>query len=209
MRGLNARCTTLAGLAIFTCGIATAAHAQGLRVTQSERPFTNRIGIMAGLTQPILFGGGNLEVEYMTRNFVFAWSHGAGLNISQFEPSLTKAEADAKLKLRMPWTTGPSVGYRLTNRLHATLDVKLHSLRASLPGGNVTSYRVTTVGPAVTYIQPIGRRFFIAPMLRWWPTVNNTLTDDKVALRGANGASVTHQAFELGFVPNLKVGYRF
>ncbi|HYW52185.1 MAG TPA: hypothetical protein VE861_16330, partial [Gemmatimonadaceae bacterium] len=122
---------------------------------------------------------------------------------------LEAADRAENISLRMPWTTGPSVGYRLTNRLNTTVDLKAHRVRAGLPGGSVESYTVYTVGPAVSYIQPMGTRWFVTPMLRWWPTVGTSLDGDATALRRANGSSYRHQAVTLGLVPNIKLGFRF
>ncbi|QJR36409.1 hypothetical protein [Gemmatimonas groenlandica] len=197
------------GMAVAITCTSSLALAQSSVPKAQSRTNVNTWAVMAGLSQPILFGGGNVEVEYLTRNFVVGWSHGAALQIDRFESGVSDADKAEQATLRMPWTTGPSLGYRITNRLNVTLDLKAHRVKASLPGGSATSYSVYTVGPAVGYNQPIGQRWFIQPLLRWWPTVGTSLTDDTAPLRRADGSLYQHKALDLGFVPNVKIGFRF
>lgn len=175
----------------------------------SQRPWSNSIAVMGGLSQPILFRGTNVEVEYLTNRFVLGWSHGIALRLDNFESALESADRAENISLRMPWTTGPSLGYRLTNRLSATVDLKAHRVRAGLPGGSAASYTVYTVGPALSYIQPLGKHWFVTPMVRWWPTAGTSLDGDETPLRRADGSSYRHQAVTLGVVPNIKFGFRF
>jgi hypothetical protein len=173
------------------------------------RDSVRHFAIMAGLSQPVLFRGGNIELEYRTRNFVLGWSHGAGLQIDRFEPGLSAADKAEQAKIRMPWTTGPHAGYRITGQLTVAVDFKAHRVNANLPGGSVTRYTVYTVGPALNYDQPLGRKWFIQPTLRWWPTVGTTLSDGKASLLRANGSAYAHTAISLGIVPNIKIGRSF
>jgi len=189
--------------------VAPDASAQMSAAQEPARPFQKTLAVMSGLSQPILFRGVNVEAEYLTRRLVFAWSHGAGLQIDRFSSGLEAADKTEKVGLRMPWTTGPSLGYRVTNRLNVTMDLKAHRVNTTMPGGSRSSYTVYTAGPAVSYLQPIAGKWFVQPMIRWWPTVNTSLANGEVALRRADGSTYLHKPLTLGIVPNVKIGYRF
>jgi hypothetical protein len=82
---------------------------------------------MLGLTQWILFRGGNVAIEYKVGRLAFEYSHGQGLDLNQVPGlTLTRAERDAGAHLRVPWTTGFGVGYRVTEHLHVLLEGKAH-----------------------------------------------------------------------------------
>jgi hypothetical protein len=197
----------LALLAWSAAAPAGAARAQA--PAGAVRPYTNTLTVLGGLSQPILFGGANVEAEYLTRRFVFGYSHGVRLDISRTPSALATADRAERLAVRTPWTTGPSAGVRLTNRLQATLDAKGHRADVRHPDGGRARYTVFTLGPALSYTVPVYRGVVVQPMVRWWPTVGTTLDGEAARFARRDGSTFTHRAMDLGFVPNVKVGWRF
>jgi hypothetical protein len=201
---------SVAPLALLACGVAAPAGAACAQApADAVRPYTNTLTVLAGLSQPILFAGANVEAEYLTRRFVLGYSHGVRLDISRTASALAPADRAERLAVRTPWTTGPSAGVRLTNRLQATVDAKAHRADVRHPDGGRARYTVFTLGPALSYTIPVYRGVVVQPMVRWWPTVGTTLDGDAARFARRDGSAFTHRAMDLGFVPNVKVGWRF
>ena len=168
--------------------------------------------MLGGLSQPLAFHGGNAEVQYHTRRFVAEYSHGWSLEVSDVRSAVRRADRAQHLDVRMPWTTGGGFGVRLTDRLHATLDAKVHRVEARLPGGGGVRYRTYTLGPAVGYVLPVWRGLEVQPVVRWWPNVATSLDGGRVAIRRADGAAYEHRAYAQGpggVNANVKLGWRF
>jgi len=95
----------------------TFASGGGTRASATETkgdPFAARFGVMAGLSQWILFRGGNLAVEYETGRFGFEISHGQGLDFDEVGGfAKSSAERSAGAHVRVPWTTGFGAGVRI------------------------------------------------------------------------------------------------
>ena len=67
----------------------------------------DRVRVMAGLSQWILFRGGNAAIEIDRGRFALEISHGQGLDLNQAGGLfLSSAERDASMRVRVPWTTG-------------------------------------------------------------------------------------------------------
>jgi hypothetical protein len=172
-----------------------------------ERKFS----VMAGLSQWLLFRGGNLAVEYKTGRFVFELSHGQGLDLNQLGGfALSSDERLNETRVRVPWTTGFGLGYRITEHLHLLLELKAHryEVRAN-EGASVVNYTTFSIGPGAFYSIYLTKHLFLEPNLRFWPNVASTLDDNRITLQNCDGTSYEHQAHDFGFFGNVNLGYSF
>jgi len=170
-----------------------------------------KFSVMAGLSQWLLLRGGNLAVEFKTGRFAFEVSHGQGLDLNQLGGSaLSSAERHDETRVRVPWTTGFGVGYRITENLHLLVEFKAHhyEVRAS-EGASVVSYTTFSIGPGVFYSIYLSKHVFLQPNLRFWPNVASTLAGGSATLTRCDGTSYTHEAHDFGFFGNVNLGYSF
>ncbi|HYX36205.1 MAG TPA: hypothetical protein VE954_24140 [Oligoflexus sp.] len=167
----------------------------------------NETAILFGLGQPILFNGYNVELNYLTENLVFEYSHGWNLNISNFKDALTEEEKKQDLDILTPFSTGGGIGYRFTDLFHAALEYKVHEFEVSSPTVAEFSYRTQTLGVGLYYnwkpFEDSG--FTVVSALRYWPTIATSLENDEKIL--SNGR--VHKAHGFDVAPNVKIGWTF
>jgi hypothetical protein len=216
-------CAILAGSVVSSAASsATARAAEGAEAAAgpdasatpaAPRPpgLETKFSAMAGLAQWTVLRGGNIAVEYKVGRFAFEVSHGQGLDLNQLDGFfLTSVEREAGAQVRVPWTTGFGVGYRITENLHALIEFKAHHYEVSSRDPAATaSYTTFSIGPGVFYSFYIYKGLFLEPNLRFWPNVASTLADNKVALREPDGTTYMHQAHDFGFFANMNLGYSF
>jgi hypothetical protein len=170
-----------------------------------------QLSVMAGLAQWTLLRGGNVALEYKVGRLAFEVSHGQGLDLNQAGGfDLSSAERDAGVEIRVPWTTGFGVGYRLTGNLHVLIELKAHHY--ALTGRDPTvrlDYTTFSVGPGVFYTIHLYRGLFLEPNVRYWPNVGSTLKGDQVAIRQPDGSIYEHHAHDFGLFANVNLGYTF
>lgn len=163
--------------------------------------------VLFGLNQPIFLHGGNIEVNYLTRNWVFEYSHGFLLDLSPNRNfTMTSAEREQKLDIFLPFSTGGGVGYRFTENFNLRAEVKAH--RYEVTRGDVSfAYTTWSVGVgAYYYWYPFGNEHFVVtPSVRFWPNVASTL--DNGEYRFADGQ--VHRAHDFSLFANVSIGYRF
>ncbi len=179
--------------------------------TQPSRSLERKFSVMAGLTQWLLLRGGNLALEYKTGRFAFELSHGQGLDLNQLGGfALSSAERDAGTIVRVPWTTGFGVGYRITENFHLLVEFKAHhyEVRAS-EGASTVNYTTFSIGPGAFYSIYLFKGLFLQPNVRFWPNVASTLDADRVLLQRCDGTNYEHQAHDFGFFANMNLGYSF
>ncbi|HEY3253452.1 MAG TPA: hypothetical protein VGJ91_05870 [Polyangiaceae bacterium] len=179
--------------------------------THASAGLEQKFSVMAGLSQWLLFRGGNLALEYKIGRFAFELSHGQGLDLNQVGGfALSSAERRDETQVRVPWTTGFGVGYRITENLHLLLEFKAHhyEVRAN-EGAHAVSYTTFSVGPGAFYSIYLSKHLFLEPNLRFWPNVGSTLHDNRVMLERCDGTSYEHQAHDFGFFGNVNLGYSF
>jgi hypothetical protein len=178
---------------------------------RAGRPFTPRLGVMAGLAQWLLFRGGNLAVQLKLDRLVFEYSHGQGLELSRIpEIGLSDSERDAGIELGMPWTTGGGAGFQITRNLHALIELKAHRYRVLGADRNQElEYTTFTVGPGVFYDLYLYEGLYLQPSLRWWPTIGSTLDESRSALQKSDGTSYRHEPHALMPFVNVSIGWSF
>jgi hypothetical protein len=207
--------------------ILLASIASAKAVAQSEKkPFlySNRFSILAGMVQPLVLSGGNIEINYFTRRISFDYSHGFSL-----DPPVVGDYKDQNLVLHLPYSTGFGVGYRFTSFLDLRFEPKLHSWEVynkgeSQTGGNkIAHFKSFTLGLGLYY------RYFpfrnseskllqgitTSTSIRWWQNVGTTLRKDEFTyLSKVTGKDETVKAPNIGIsnspiVFNIAVGYTF
>jgi hypothetical protein len=171
----------------------------------------NKFSAMAGLAQWTLLRGGNVALEYKVGRFAFEVSHGQGLDLNEAGGLfLTSAERDAGAQVRVPWTTGFGVGYRITENLHALVEFKAHHYEVSSRDSAASaSYTTFSIGPGVFYSFYLYKGLFLEPNIRFWPNVASTLSGNTVALRQPDGTTYDHHAHDFGLFANMNLGYTF
>jgi len=165
--------------------------------------------LVFGMSQPLLLNGGNIEVNYVTDKWVFEYSHGFNLdlNASPDEAALTETERKQGLKIKLPYSTGGGIGYRFTPEFNLRVEVKQHEFHATNSAGQKIKYTTQDVGLGAYYFyKPLkNHNLLVVPSVRYWPTVNTSLNDDKA--RFDNGDE--HDAHDFGLFGNVSVGWQF
>lgn len=165
-------------------------------------PSGPQVAVHAGLLQPILFDGFNAAVDLRWGPLVVTYSHGAELDYSA-TPSLglTRAEAEAGMSLRSPWTTGGGVGVTVIDEVYAMVDLKVHRYTATL-GDQSVRYVTSSLGGEIGWRFFAWQGLFVQPMLRYWPNVYSSLPGNQARL-----GSLRHQAKDLGLFANVSLGW--
>ena len=182
--------------------------------------------VQAGLIQPVLLQGGNVEIDLNYKRFVLGYSHGFGLKL---EGSNIIGEAKTQgLAYTLPFTTGIGAGYKVLDWLDVRAELKWHKFEVhyddsrNIEGGDLFSYTTVTLGAGVYgHWRPFDSRkdwlhgFNLSTSLRYWPNLTTSLDSDKREYDNEFvGQRVTHNASNIGiantaFIVNMSVGYAF
>jgi hypothetical protein len=188
--------------------------------------YSNRVSILAGLIQPMVLKGGNVEVTYFTKKVSFDYSHGFKLNMSG--GTITGDAKTQKLAYHLPYSTGFGIGYRFTSFLDVRVEPKLHSWEVYYDGEEqnkanlIKSYKTWSVGLGAYYrYMPFMQKdnwlqgITTSTSLRWWPNVDSSLPSDKFTYHNKfTNKDETLKASSIGiagsqFLFNVSVGYTF
>jgi hypothetical protein len=171
----------------------------------------HHLAAMVGLAQWLLLRGGNVALEYRLGRLALEVSHGQGLDLNQAGGVfLTADERRSDVRLRVPWTTGFGVGYRITENLHALVEFKAHHYEVTgLDPAVNARYTTFSIGPGVFYTIHLYQGLFLEPNIRYWPNVASTLDGGRVAIRQPDGTVYDHRAHDFGFFANMNLGYLF
>lgn len=183
---------------------------------QEKEPFrySHKFTLGTDLAQPFLLGGFNLNATYTTNRWIFDYSHGIGLEIPDFIKSDEQEDLNAKIEI--PWTTGPGVGYRITENLDTRIDFKAHRTEVDLLNGQQElEYTQFTAGPGVYYRFYLGKKtgFGLEASARYWFNLGNNLNGldgDHFNFQDSNG---NQQSFDTnisaGIGVNIALIYTF
>jgi hypothetical protein len=193
---------------------------------KKELLYSNRVCVSAGLIQPMVLKGGNIEVTYFTRRISFDYSHGFLLNMSG--NTMVGEAKEQKLAYHLPYSTGFGVGYRFTSFFDVRVESKIHSWEVYYDEETqnqttlIKSYKTYSVGFGAYYrYMPFRKKenwlkgITISSSLRWWPNVGSSLQDDKfVYYNKFSNKSESLKASNIGiagseFLFNVSVGYTF
>jgi len=193
----------------------------GAVIAEEPKP---SLAVNFGLLQPIVLGGGNVEVDFRYGPFVASYSHGWSLDISG--GLVTGEQRDQHLRLHVPYTTGLGLGLghhfeAIPLFLDARFELKTHRFEPAVDdSANGTlqmlpAYSTITVGGGVYATYVPWRHIDISTSFRVWPNVWSSL--DGNAMTYANSATQrmeTMHASNIGiantpFIVNVSVGYLF
>lgn len=188
---------------------AEATVASSASAASGSDPYTLRPSAMLGMTQWVLFGGGNIAAQVKFGHWVAEYSHGQALQFERLGGlGLTKDERDAGVSVHMPWTTGGGFGYQITPELHVMVELKLHRYEVEDDVGGELSYTTFTVGPGIFYDLYLYKGLFVQPNLRWWPTVASNF-DTRRTLTADDGSAYRHERHDLFPFVNVNIGWTF
>ena len=204
----------------------TTALANTMAQTSERKPllYSNRFSILAGMVQPTVLNGGNIEINYFTNRLSFDYSHGFSL-----DPPVVGDYKDQNLVLHLPYSTGFGIGYRFTSFLDLRFEPKLHSWEVYNKGesqrdeNKIANFKTFTLGLGLYY------RYFpfknnkskflqgitTSTSIRWWQNVGTTLSKDEFTyLNKSTGKNETVKAPNIGIsnspvVFNIAIGYTF
>ncbi|MBK6692724.1 MAG: hypothetical protein IPG50_11020 [Myxococcales bacterium] len=182
----------------------------GSATEPSRSPYTLRPSVMMGLSQWLVFGGGNVAGQVKVGRLVLEYSHGQALKLDRIAAlALTSEERAAGVRVEQAWTTGGGAGFQITPNLHVLVEVKAHRYEITGADANQTlRYTSFTVGPGAFYDIYLAKGLFVQPSVRFWPTVASTYSGDGT-LRRADGTTYKHERHELMPFVNVNVGYTF
>ena len=203
-------------------------HTSFAQKTEEKKPFlySNRVSVLAGLIQPMVLKGGNIEVTYFTKRMSFDYSHGFLLNMSG--ATITGDANTQRLAYHLPYSTGFGIGYRFTSFFDVRIEPKMHSWEVYYEGETqnrtnlIKSYKTYSVGLGAYYrYMPFKKKdnwlqgITTSTSLRWWPNIASSLTDDKFTYHNKfTNKDETLKASNIGiagtqFLFNMSIGYTF
>jgi hypothetical protein len=207
------------GILLITIGIL---QSQAQNSNESDK----QLSVLFGLNQPILLRGFNVEGNYWMKKWVIDYSHGFNLHL---DGEFVNDELEAQqIDLLVTHSLGLGVGYRFTKGFNLRFEPKLHLFQAYYKGeaqqesNMIEKYSTVTIGVGAYYRwMPFEKRdsflkgITIAPSVRFWPNVYNSLTDDQFQYSNKlTGQAETHNVVNIGakntpWIVNVSVGYTF
>lgn len=224
----NAARVLIAVFALLTPSVAAAQSTDETRTLRYDSFRTPRLAVLAGLIQPIVLRGGNVEVDVHFKRFVVGYSHGFLLNIDG--AAVVGEAGEQELSFHLPYSTGFGVGLRPLEWLDIRLEGKAHRFQVRQAGSDrgspLFSYTTYTLGAGVyAQYRPFDhfgvraaewlRGFTLVNSLRWWPNVASTLPQNRRSYtHPTTGVRTVHHAQNIGIantpiIYNLSIGYSF
>jgi hypothetical protein len=188
----------------------------------SSKAQSSETSLLFGVVQPLVLGGVNVEFDYKTNDWVFAYSH--GMNLTFKDEGIVGDAKDQKLEYFMPYTTGFGIGRRFTQSFDVRLEFKQHRFDlyyegdSKTKGNRIITYETQTVGLGFYYTAHPFESFkniAVASNFRVWPNIGSTLNNDEVEyFNKKTGKTETHKASNIGianspFILNMSIGYTF
>ncbi len=185
--------------------VITIGYAQTTNQNDNKKQFrySNKFTLGTDLAQPFVLGGYNLNATYTTNRWIFDYSHGIGLEIPDFIKSEEQEDLNAEIKI--PWTTGPGIGYRLTENLDTRIDFKAHRTELDLLNGQAElEYTQFTAGPGVYYRFYLGKTtgLGLEASARYWFDLGN----NQDGLDGTDFRFVDNEGNNQSFDTNINAG---
>lgn len=192
-----------------------------------ERP--KELVLLAGMIQPLLLQGGNVELDFYTSKMVFNYSHGFSLDLESSAGTTVGSAQKQSIAYHIPYSTGFGIGYRLNKYFDIRFEPKLHRFEAYYDGtertkteNQLVDYNTVTLGIGVYFRwKPFEKKenflrgIFTSTSIRYWQNIwssldqnqysyFNRVTDRQETLKAANiGIANTP------FLFNIALGYSF
>jgi hypothetical protein len=182
--------------------------------------------IVAGLNQPILLKGYNIEVNYFTKKMVFDYSH--GFNLIANGSFVDKEYEDQKVNFKITNSVGIGIGYRFTENFNLRFEPKIHTYQTYYDdvdmeeSNSIKNFTTTTLGLGAYYRWlPFAKNenalkgITIVPSVRYWYRVASTLDDDGFKYQNTlTNKEETLKSPNIGvantpIIVNVSIGYSF
>lgn len=129
-----------------------------------------QLAFHGGLLQPLLLDGFNAAVDVRVKRFIFSYSHGEGLDLTNQPGVLPIEQRELGVRVREPFTTGFGVGVSIVDELYVMADFKVHGFEVDT-GLDPARYTTITLGGEVGYRLFVWEGLFVSPVVRYWPNV--------------------------------------
>lgn len=200
------------------------ANAMAQERTKPELLYSNRFSILAGLIQPTVLKGANVELNYFSKRVSFDYSHGMSLDIPASGVFKTQ-----QVVLHLPYSTGFGIGYRFNSFFDVRVEPKLHKWELYYAGETqsksnmIRNYYTFTIGLGAYYrympfknsASRVLQGITTSASIRFWPKVGSNLSYDKMSyLNTKTKQQETLKAANIGVANtpllfNIAVGYTF
>ncbi len=196
------------------------------QIEKQEFAYSNRVSVLAGLIQPMVLKGGNIEVNYYSKRMSFEYSHGFSLDMQG--NTMVGDGRDQKLAYHLPYSTGFGIGYRLTSFFDVRIEPKLHSFEVYYDGETqnqtnlIKAYKTYSLGVGAYYRwMPFKKKdnllqgMTVSSSIRFWPNIGSSLTNNEFTYTNKLTAKTeTLKAANIGiagtpFLSNISIGYTF
>ncbi|MEJ7692374.1 hypothetical protein [Daejeonella sp.] len=171
----------------LTCLISQFTNAQSL-TGKKNFLYSHKFSVLAGLIQPALLKGGNVEFNYTTKRMMFEYSHGFSL-----DPPSSGDYKNQQLSLHLPYSTGFGIGYRINSHLDVRFEPKLHSWEVYYNGqkqndeNKIDDYKTYTLGAGIYYryfpfknsSNKLLQAITTSSSMRWWQNVGSSLNNNE------------------------------
>lgn len=214
----------LVALIFILSAMATMTYSQTLKTRESQ---SKELVLLAGLLQPTMLQGGNIEVDFYTKKMVFNYSHGFSLDLDNKHGTTVGDAKSQNLALHLPYSTGFGIGYRVTRFFDVRLEPKLHRFEVYYDGSErsqstneIADYRTVTMGIGAYFRwKPFEKQhnvlkgIFTSTSVRYWQNVWSSLEGDQITyMNRSTDRLETHKAANIGiantpFLFNIAVGY--
>ena len=205
--------TLSVGISCFLFQLANAQTTDG----KNPFPYSNKLSIQTGLLQDLILDGQNLVLSYNTKRWVFDWSHGISLDFKSGKHlSNNEAFNTQKLNVHTPWSTGPSIGYRVTPLFNIRAEFKAHKYEVtnSINNAPIADYTMFTIGVGAFYEwYPFKKNegwlkgFLVEPVIRYWPNIGSSNKNNLLYNNAATGKVESLPDYKLGLLYNINIGY--
>ncbi len=179
------------------------------------------LSLLAGVIQPVVLRGGNVEVDVHWKRLVVGYSHGFLLHLDG--ATVVGDAADQGLSYKLPFSTGLGIGVRLTDFFDVRAEFKAHRFNVHYDDAaneKLFGYTTYTVGVgAYLRWRPLRsardwtRGIITSSSLRFWPNVASTLDNgERVYDNRITDKRERHEAANIGIantpvIVNISVGY--
>lgn len=206
---------------IAFCITANVAIAQVTKASENNI----ELSVLAGMIQPFLLKGGNVEVDLYTKKMVFEYSHGFSLEMTEKDGTIPTPAKKQGLAYHLPYSIGFGIGYRLNKYFDVRFEPKLHRFEvyyedAAIADKDLVQYTTATLGIGAYFRwKPFERKdnflkgLTIATSVRYWQNVYSTLKNDKFQYYNElTEKNETLRASNIGIagspiVVNVSIGY--
>lgn len=196
-------------------------------MAQEQETKKYEIVFLAGMIQPFLLQGGNVEVDFYLPKMVFNYSHGFSLELESATGTTVGAAKDQSLAFHIPYSTGFGVGYRLNKYFDIRIEPKMHQFDVYYDGtdrtlaeNQITDYRTVTLGLGAYFRwKPFEKQdnalkgIFTSTSIRYWHNVYSSLEGGEITYFNRETDQLEiHETANIGIANtpwlfNIGVGY--